>query len=169
MSLKYKVGCLIEAAKEGNVDIIMHQCNCFNAMGAGIAPLIANAFPEAEDADNLTAAGDIEKFGSYSTGSSEEYFIDIVNLYGQFRTSWNGVATDYPALRSAIKHYRQSDDLRQWSCGVKIGLPKIGAGLGGGDWDIISQIIEEELVAYDYDVTIYVLNESEIPKGGNEL
>jgi len=36
--------------------------------------------------------------------------------------------------------------------GHKIGLPKIGAGLAGGDWDIIKTIIERELK--DMDVTI---------------
>jgi len=44
---------------------------------------------------------------------------------------------------------------------MKVGLPKIGAGLGGGDWSIISKIIEEELG--EFDVTIYVLDEKEIP------
>ena len=29
--------------------------------------------------------------------------------------------------------------------GKRIGLPQIGAGLGGGDWNIISKIIDEEL------------------------
>ena len=37
----------------------------------------------------------------------------------------------------------------------KIGMPKIGAGLGGGDWNIIKEIIEEELNGID--VTIVSL------------
>lgn len=33
--------------------------------------------------------------------------------------------------------------------GLRIGLPKIGAGLAGGDWEISSRIIEEELARED--------------------
>jgi O-acetyl-ADP-ribose deacetylase (regulator of RNase III) len=33
------------------------------------------------------------------------------------------------------------------STGQRIGYPKIGAGLAGGDWEIIAAIIEEELLA----------------------
>jgi len=167
MTLKYKVGCLIEATIKLDVDVLMHQCNCFNAMGAGIAPLIAKAFPEAEEADNETVAGDIEKLGSYSSGYNEVYVVDIVNLYGQFTTSRVEQSTNYEALRKAIRSYVQSGELDVWGVDASIGLPKIGAGLGGGDWSIISQIIEEELKGYS--VIIYVLNESEIPKGGNEV
>jgi len=36
--------------------------------------------------------------------------------------------------------------------GNKIGLPLIGAGLAGGDWNVIEKIIEKELK--DMDVTI---------------
>jgi O-acetyl-ADP-ribose deacetylase (regulator of RNase III) len=39
-----------------------------------------------------------------------------------------------------------------WS---KVGFPKIGAGLGGGDWDTIARIIEDTFEGYD--VTIYTL------------
>lgn len=35
----------------------------------------------------------------------------------------------------------------------KIGLPKIGAGLGGGDWAVIEEIINN--VFDGYDVTVY--------------
>jgi O-acetyl-ADP-ribose deacetylase (regulator of RNase III) len=45
---------------------------------------------------------------------------------------------------------------------MDIAIPKIGAGLGGGDWKVIEEIIDEETGA-DLDVVVYVLNESEIP------
>ena len=48
----------------------------------------------------------------------------------------------------------------------KVGLPKIGAGLAGGDWKIIETMIES--VLHDCDVTIYVLNKEEIPDGKRE-
>lgn len=36
----------------------------------------------------------------------------------------------------------------------KIGLPLIGAGLAGGNWKVIEQIIKEELEDHEVDVTI---------------
>ena len=41
--------------------------------------------------------------------------------------------------------------------GQRVGLPKIGAGLAGGDWDVIAKIIEEELSGEN--VTIVVLED----------
>ncbi len=171
--LKYKVGNLIEAAKKEEVGVIAHQCNCFCAMGAGIAPQIAEAFPEAEEADNATVRGDETKMGTFSHAWSEEWYLDIYNLYGQYKTSNIGMATDYTALRTALRAMaNDKDNLKDWInyeqqdnndySTVKFGLPKIGAGLGRGDWTVISKIIEEEL--NEFDVTIYVLDEKEIPK-----
>ena len=34
--------------------------------------------------------------------------------------------------------------------GRRIGYPKIGAGLAGGDWTLIASIIEEELAGEDH-------------------
>ena len=160
--LKYKVGCLIKAAKD-EVFVIAHQCNCFCAMGAGIAPLIAEEFPEAERVDDDTIVGDKSKLGSFTHHYDDFYAVDIFNLYGQYAPSTSSVATDYTALRSSLKGMAnwmlETNEVYETS--RTIGLPKIGAGLGGGDWGIISKIIEEELAQFD--VTIYVLDEKEIP------
>ena len=45
--------------------------------------------------------------------------------------------------------------------GRRIGFPRIGAGLGGGDWKVIEAMIKS--IFHDEDVTIYVLNEKDIP------
>lgn len=146
--LKYKKGDLIRAAQKGEVNVIAHQCNCFNNMGAGIAPQIKKAFPEAWLADNATQKGDKDKFGKLSYAESGDVF--IFNLYGQYSYG-RGVNTNYTMLRKSLEQmsrmlYAKRDE-------VKIGLPRIGCGLGGGSWVIVSQIIEEELS--DFDVTIY--------------
>ena len=39
--------------------------------------------------------------------------------------------------------------------GKKIGLPKIGSNLAGGDWNIIKEIIKKELKGCDVTVVIY--------------
>ena len=163
--IKYKVGCLIEAAQKGEVYHIAHQCNCFNTMGAGIASLIAKAFPAAKAVDDATVKGDIRKLGHFThdltcdeeNEDTEGFAPEVYNLYGQYAPSSTGVATDYSHLRQALRGMAFSIS----GYTMKVGLPKIGAGLGGGDWSIISKIIEEELG--EFDVTIYVLDEKEIP------
>lgn len=173
MSLKYKVESLITAGK-GGLDFIGHGCNCFNTMGNGIAPLIKTNFPEAYTADLQTLKGDKGKLGSFTYAFNKQYDLGIFNLYSQYGF-WGrnrGLPDiDYDALRNALRSmgytilkFEESEaDI------LKLGLPKIGAGLAGGDWNIISKIIEEELQDHGIDVTIYVLNENEIPEGGIKL
>jgi hypothetical protein len=41
--------------------------------------------------------------------------------------------------------------------GASVHMPRIGAGLAGGKWDVISQIVEDELTAKGIPVTVYDL------------
>ena len=60
-------GDLIKLALDGRFDVIIHGCNCYCTMGAGIAKAIKNIFPEAYDADCKTEKGSKPKLGSYSS------------------------------------------------------------------------------------------------------
>ena len=166
--LKYKVGDLIGAAQEGCLDVIGHQCNCYCTMGSGIAPKIKEAFPEAYEADLETEKGDRDKLGSFSYAKINRWpqsDLLVFNLYGQYNYG-KGLHTDYEALRSAISLMstalsctKSQNESGEWC----IGLPLLGCGLGGGDWKIVEQIIIEELVNNNHDVTIYVLSKDDIP------
>ena len=87
-------GDLIQLALNGEFDVIVHGCNCFHAMGAGIARAIAAEFPDALEADKQTDLGSRSKLGTISSvqitrGTTE--FV-LVNAYTQFH--WEGpVAT----------------------------------------------------------------------------
>lgn len=41
--------------------------------------------------------------------------------------------------------------------GASAHMPRIGAGLAGGEWQVISAIVKEELVGQGISVTVYVL------------
>lgn len=167
--LKYKVGDLIDALKSGEVSSIGHQANCFCTMNSGVAKAIRLEFPHAYQADCFTEKGDKGKLG---TLTAVEYIRDddtvgiIYNLYGQYNYGYDAKGyTNYEALRGALLNMRIDLDGAVSLSGEdwkKVGFPKIGAGLGGGDWDTIERIIEE--VFADYDVTIYVLRESDVPE-----
>lgn len=166
--LKYKVGDLIQAAVDGEVNVIAHCANCFNTMKSGIAPQIVNMFPEAGEVDQETVKGDINKLGSATAAYDEFHKVLVVNLYGQYNygRGKGRVYVEYDMLRKSfgvMRDYMYKVDNR------KIGLPKLGSKLSGGDWDTIEQIIKDELTVYNYDVTIYVLDESEIPNRSSEV
>lgn len=142
-------GDLIKLAKEGNFDFIAHGCNCFCRMGSGIAKQVAKEIPDAVIKDNLTIPGDINKLGNYTMGvikSDNKIVGEIFNCYTQYGHNPSDKPLDYEALTLCLRKINHEFK------GGKIGLPTIGAGLGGGDWNIIKQIIETELK--DMDVTI---------------
>lgn len=134
-------GDLIKLAIEGQFDIIVHGCNCFCTMGAGIAKSIKKEFPEAYDADLKTIKGDKSKLGSFTFAkvSKENHEIIVINAYTQFNYKGKGNKADYEAIRSVFKKIKAEFS------GKRIGYPLIGAGLAGGDWNIISEIINTEL------------------------
>jgi len=165
MSLKYKLGDLIAAANSGEVNVIAHGCNCFTTMGSGIAPLVKAAFPEAWKADLQTSKGDKSKLGSYSVGGTSSGLL-VYNLYSQYGYSGRNKGIrdlDYNALYDSLTAMKKNLTVRGLgSEGFRVGLPKIGAGLAGGDWNVIEAMIMS--VFESYDVTIYVLKSDEIPR-----
>jgi len=159
--MRERNGNLITLAQEGHFDVITHGCNCFCTMGAGIAPQIAKAFPEAWEADQATIRGDMMKLGCYtfadvqvSAGLLGKKNLTVINSYSQYRYGRNHEdgdekPIDYEALALALRKINHNYK------GKTIGLPKIGAGLAGGDWNIIKSIIENELDAMDVWIVNY--------------
>lgn len=133
-------GDLISLALAGEFDVVVHGCNCQCVMGAGLARQIKRVFPEAYSADLETKRGDRGKLGSVSVAAVKRGGVDlwVVNAYTQFRYG-HGVNVDYGAIRGSFREVRCRFD------GFRVGYPRIGAGLGGGDWGIIEPIIEGEL------------------------
>lgn len=155
--MKEIYGDLISLAKEGKFDVIGHGCNCFCTMGSGIARSIREAFPEAYKADCRTTKGDKRKLGKISFGYHGD--LAIANMYTQYRWSKIGPdgkrngdgSVDYCAVMSCMKRlravYSDSD--------YRIGLPLIGCGLAQGDWNVVKQIIEEDLEGMDVTIVKY--------------
>lgn len=145
-------GDLIALALAGRFDVIVHGCNCFCTMGAGIARVVQDEFPEAYAADLVTVKGDRNKLGdfSFATVMRKQHQITIVNGYTQFHFHGDSVLVDYDAVE------RLFTKIKQQFSGKRIGYPKIGAGLAGGDWDRISQIIDDKLTGEDHHLVLFV-------------
>ena len=150
--MKVIEGDLIKLALEGEFDVIVHGCNCFCSMGAGIAKSIKDTFPEVYEADLRTEKGSRDKLGSISFAKVQrkENEITIVNGYTQYFAGGRGVLVDYAAVLSVMK------EVKSRFSGREIGYPMIGAGLARGDWSVISKIIDEQLEGEDHTLVKFV-------------
>jgi O-acetyl-ADP-ribose deacetylase (regulator of RNase III) len=141
-------GDLIALARSGSFDVIVHGCNCFCAMGNGIAGQIKVQLPQAFQADLATKKGDRSKLGTCSTATIGP--LTVVNAYTQFTWSKKGQqVADYAAIASCFRFVKER------FAGQRIGLPKIGAGLAGGDWATIATLIDRELEGEDVTLVEY--------------
>jgi len=145
-------GDLLALAMDGTFDVIVHGANCQCTMGAGIARAIKELFPAAYEADSKTTAGDGDKLGTLSWAKvilEGGDALVVVNAYTQLHWRGRGVKVDYEAVRSAMR------EVKAKFSGSRIGYPRIGAGLAGGDWDVIAAIIDEELAGEDHTLVEY--------------
>ena len=160
--IKYKKGNLVDAFINNEVNVLIQQCNNFCTQNSGLAKEIKARLPEMFAADCETIKGDIRKLGSYSCAIFEGDNDSLkygFNLYGQHRYGMDKQHTDYAAIEKGLCSIRKRLDLvaRDDKTDIKIGLAKLGCGLGGGSWDIVSKIIEEQLCNYGYEVICYEL------------
>ena len=150
MSIEIKQGDLFTT----DAAYICHQVNCMGRMGSGIAKTIREKFP--------TAYEEYYQMCRYTNRPSEllgySQIVNtrgkmIVNLFAQERYGFDGRQyTDYDAFRRCLQMLKRSI---AWN--NRIAFPYgIGCGLGGGDWEVIFQMLTEEL-ADDYEVEVWKL------------
>jgi O-acetyl-ADP-ribose deacetylase (regulator of RNase III) len=148
--MKTLSGDLLKLADMGFFDVIIHGANCFCTMGAGIAAQIRKKYPEAYKADCNTKKGDKKKLGTYSMATIYNAHLGkkllIINAYTQYGFAKGKIKTDYNAVESVFGLIKKN----LGGSSLKFGYPKIGAGLGGGDWSIISNIICEKMIGEDH-------------------
>lgn len=165
-------GDLIELTKQGQFDVIVHGCNCHNMMGSGIARKLRDTWPGIYLQDCKTIAADRSKLGSFTVHRQnfarirtspdgtvpivDGHVFYIVNAYTQYEYGRGGDHFEYDAFQTflySFKNYIElmsDSNIRQNETGsfkpvktIRIGFPKIGAGLAGGDWNRIEAMIEK--------------------------
>jgi len=112
-------------------------------------------YPESYEMDLRSSLGDPLKLGDLTHVRAGDVW--IFNLYTQFRYGYPPMQVDYDAVRSSLLLMRKHLELRRLLSSSKIGMPKIGCGLAGGDWEIVSKIIEE--VFPDITIHVYVFSD----------
>ena len=130
---------------------IAHQCNAMGKMNSGVAKQIREKYPEVFERYkeflevNEFLGGEI--LGTYVSVQCSDGHI-ILNIIGQYGYGYDGHQyTNYNALRrgfvSAIMNIRAADHI-PFDCQFCIALPYcIGSDRGGGDWNIVKQILED--------------------------
>lgn len=145
--IKVMQGNIIKEAQKGSFDLVVHGCNCFCTMGAGVAKQIKLNFPRAYEADKLTTKGDKGKLGTYTKAIYPE--VTIINAYTQYAFSSSKATVDYQAIQNVFTQLNKDFP------NSTVGIPKIGAGLARGDWNIIEKIINDSTP--DLEITLILL------------
>lgn len=155
--IEYRKGDLFE----DNPKIIAHGCNAKGFMGSGFAKQIRKKFPEAY---NDYAEYCRLREPTYLLGTNRVYTkgdVTIVNcitqqeygIDGKRYVSYDAVNDCMSKLASAMVWKGVMGDWRPIT-EIPVCMPKIGAGLGGGEWSIIEAIInhhlkEQHIIVYE--------------------
>lgn len=142
--------------KEGNLlDVqkiyICHQVNCQGVMGSGLAKQIKNKWKKAYEwyAKDCKSKTPEELLGTICPVNVEDN-ISVINMYAQNKYGTDKRYTDYEAFEKCLNnikfHVPKENTIIRFPYGI-------GCGLGGGDWEIIQNLIKK--VLEEYNVEIY--------------
>lgn len=154
--LRTKKGNLLDAEE----DAVVHGCNCKKTMGSGVALALRNKWPEVYQADvdydEFAGREKIGKFSWVDIMRGGERVKTVYNLYTQVNYLPRGVDHfEYEGFRTGLNSlltHMASINLNS------LAMPKIGAGLAGGNWRDIKKIIKEVLDNHQgMVITIYEL------------
>lgn len=146
--IRYVTGDLLGA----NQKVIVHGCNNRGVMGSGVARQIREKWPNVYEVYHLKhkvfglALGDIIPVATLDGRV-------VVNAVTQDGFGSDGKRyVDYGAIQRCFETL--NDKVSNWEVD-EIAMPRIGAGLGGGDWEVIEEIINR--TARNYAPVVYDL------------
>ncbi|PRR87424.1 macro domain-containing protein [Bacillus atrophaeus] len=157
--IKIVKGNILDATE----DIIVQQVNCKGVMGAGLAKAILKRYPNVKS--------EYQSFRNFNLnkGLTDKDLLGLVNyvrvtdgkvianVFGQIEIKKNRfdktVYTKTEALTRGLKEVKELSKQLNKSVAIPYG---IGCGLAGGDWNMVSELIDS--IFSDYKVTIYKLD-----------
>ena len=158
MPINYLKGDATKPVGAGN-RIITHCCNDRGFWNAGFVKALSRRWSAPERSYRRWAAGD----GNIPFALGNVQFVNVetalcvANIIGQAGITKRNQTTPpirYDAIRKGLSTVR---DLAL-THNASIHMPRMGARLAGGQWDVIAEIIESELCNYGLPVTVYDLN-----------
>lgn len=137
--IEYIKGDATNPQDENNIKIIAHVSNNKGGWGAGFVLALSKKWSKPEE--------EYRKTNNYILGLNQVVPVTddiiVVNMIAQdgYRSENNPVPINYSALRNCLTNL----DILAKIYNASIHMPKIGSGLGGGDWNTIEKIIEENI------------------------
>lgn len=142
---------------------IAHGVNCQNKMGSGVAKVIYMKYPlvkrqyhifmdeMSDDVMNWTPKHFLGEYNIVKARGSQDKH--IINCWTQEHYGYCGSRfISYDAIYDVFSDLAESIG----NNGEAIAIPKIGCGLAGGNWEIVSRIIDDA-TGDDLDVYVYEL------------
>ena len=131
--------------------VIVHGCNAQGVMGSGVAKALRDKYPSIYE-PYRALCNDVGLCKEHILGRYVSVRVLspllVVNAITQLHYGRDGIKyVSYDAVHDAFKRLSRYHDTMH--------IPKIGAGLGGGDWNIIERIIND--VAPDVDIICHVI------------
>ena len=153
MKLEYVEGDATRPAAPGP-KILVHVCNDIGRWGKGFVLAISRRWKEPEQVFKAnfalglnSALGDVQ-FVAVADD------LRVANLIGQHGIAGRGTTTP-PVRYDAIGRGLQTVRDRAQLSGASVHMPRIGAGLAGGDWPRIEAIVIATLIKCDVPTTVY--------------
>jgi O-acetyl-ADP-ribose deacetylase (regulator of RNase III) len=152
--IEYVVGDAVYPGGPGR-KIVAHVVNDQGGWGAGFVIALSRRWQEPEKVYRAT-------WPMFSLGSVQLVptgdDVYVANLYAQngYMGRTNPQPLQYESLRHCLTHLALSAK----RMGASVHMPRIGCGLGGGDWSVVSEIISHTLCNTAVPVTVYDLKGS---------
>lgn len=140
---------IFEALEEGEITTIIHGMNRKGSFRSGFSRQLADRFPEAVEAD----AVDLELHGKHQKGGisigivgfSDGIPLRVINLYCiRNNRDENGSLLSLKQLETSL--HLVNAVLSDGEDHI-VGMPRIGAGIAGGNWDEVANLVDETLDA----------------------
>ncbi len=131
---------------------IAHGCNCMGVMGAGIAKQVANKWPSV-----LKIYKDECLRGNFTLGKYHGVAVDYFES-GDLFVVFNLASQHLPGPNADIQALEESlhGALRDCAAiGIPVlGVPEIGCGIGGLEWDDVSAVMKSLVERTGVGVTV---------------
>ena len=153
MKLNYVEGDATNPTASGP-KILVHLCNDVGRWGKGFVLAVSNRWREPEELFRTSfASGSNSALGDVQFVAVADDLV-VANLIGQHGTARRG--TTMPPVRyDAIGKGLQTVRDRAQLVGASVHMPRIGAGLAGGDWQRIEAIVIATLIKCEVPTTVY--------------
>ena len=138
------------------VKVITHICNDIGGWGKGFVLALSKKWKMPEEAYRQWYKSQEEfTLGAvqFVNVENELYVANMIGQQGIYKNTNGLPPIRYEAVRQCLKKVA----LFAMEQKASIHMPRIGCGLAGGKWELIEQIIKEELIDKEIAVTVYDL------------